>query len=505
MLRYLRRLLVTGLLTLLVVTAIQVTADASGVGRVSGVAVKAQNACASTMRLKWKAISGATYEVRWASAKRALGSATPLGVSRHVANVGPLGAGTSYFQVRAVRQGHAGAWSAVRASRFGKQRLGRPVLSGHGVPGGAQFTWTCGAGASRFRVAWSAAPFGKWPETRSYVSGWLPKSARSSTFAVPAVPQPGDHMLAVAYANPVFGQLDAAKPRGGVRHSTGWVPVFPTPADPGTGDPIRIGTYNVLGGPTGGPRIHAIAANISEHGLGMVALQEASSTTAAATVAALGGDWNYVRYANAPQQILYRASSYVLTGQGTFNVSNPDQPSVPVVTPWARFLPANHTTRNQPVYVVSAHVTQNAARSAMDKKHDAGVVAQELMGGINAANAGGSPVIIAGDLQYCREPYNDVPGYVEAPPTLVRGGYYDAMAAVSKTNVAYQTFNGGNGSTAPRQVAAQSGVAGRSDYLMLRGFRSSNSYVNVANWSDNGVVPSDHNLVYADVTVPYAG
>jgi hypothetical protein len=39
---------------------------------------------------------------------------------------------------------------------------------------------------------------------------------------------------------------------------------------------------------------------------------------------------------------------------------------------------------------------------------------------------------------------------------------------------------------------------------MLKGFRGSNAYTTVANWTWGGITPSDHNLVYADVTVPYA-
>jgi hypothetical protein len=101
-------------------------------------------------------------------------------------------------------------------------------------------------------------------------------------------------------------------------------------------------------------------------------------------------------------------------------------------------------------------------------------------------------------MHYLREPFSDVPGYVEAPPTFVRGGYYDAMAALSKVNVGYGTFNGGQ-----RQDPSQTGVSPRADYVMLRGFRGSNAYVNVANWSLGGLIPSDHNLVYADVTVPF--
>jgi hypothetical protein len=505
MLRHLRRLVVTALSTLLLVGAFQVAADASGTPRVASVKVRGQNWCASTMRLTWKGVAGATYQVRWASAKARLRSAAPVTVRGRSVNAGPLAGGTSYFQVRALRHGRAGAWSAVRVGRFSSHWPGEPVLSGHGVANGVQFTWGCTQYASRYRVAWSAAPFGKWPETPSYVSGWLPQYARSSTFGVSAVPQSGDHMLGVAYANPVFGQLEAGNPSGGVRHSTGWEPVFPAPPDPGPGDPMRVGTYNVMLNPTDGSRLAAIAANINSHALGVVALQEANDGTAKALVRALGAGWAYVAPGNiAPQQILYRTDVFRAADSGSFYVPNPQTPSLPDLTPWVRLERLASGGQSQPVYVVSAHVTEDGNKSAMDRKRDAGIVAQVLMEGVGRANPAGSPVVLAGDLHYLREPYNDVPGYVEAPPTLVRGGYYDAMAALSKDNIAYQTFNGGNGTTAPRQAPAQSGVAGRSDYVMLKGFRSSNAYVNVANWSLNGLVPSDHNLVYADVTVPFA-
>lgn len=381
-------------------------------------------------------------------------------------------------------------------------RLARPQLAASGVPGGVRFTWPCTKGATRYRVAWSAAPYGKWPGTRSYVSGWLGRWARSSAFAVPAVPQSGDHMLAVQYANPVFGQLDVRNKRGRVRRSTGWVPVFPTPPDPGTGDALRVGTYNVMTAPAGA-RATAIAANISSHGLGIVALQEAATSTAQAIVAALGPGWAYVPYANSPEQILYRTSGYRLLGSGFFDVFNAKTPATPLVTPWARFALVNPSAGSRPFYVMSSHVTEDAAKSVMDRKAEAGREARDMMAGINAVNTGGDPVVLGADLHYLREPFTDVPGYVEAPPTLVRGGYYDAMAAQAKTNIAYSTFNGGNGTTAPVQQPVLSGVCGRADYLMLKGFRGSRAYVNVANWSYNGVTPSDHNLVYADVVVPF--
>jgi endonuclease/exonuclease/phosphatase family metal-dependent hydrolase len=385
-------------------------------------------------------------------------------------------------------------------------RFARPVLSGHGVAGGAQFTWGTIRGAKRFRVAWSAAPFGKWPAKRTYVSRWLPKNARSSTFAVSGVPQSGDHMLGVAYANPVFGQLDARNAKGRVRHSTGWIPVFPAAPDPGTGDAMRLGTYNVMmATDQASDRVQAVAANISSHGLDVVALQESTPAAAQAIASVLGAGWAVVPFRTfTEQQVLYRTSVFQApVSYGTFNVFDAKTPSTPMATPWVRLQRVNASAGSRGVFVVSAHVTEDASKGIMDRKRDAGTEAQNMMAGVNAVDPGGEPVVIAGDLHYLREPWSDVPGYVEAPPTLVRGGYYDAMAALAKNNIAYPTFNSGNGRTAAAQTPLQSGVAARADYIMLRGFRGSNAYTNVANWSWNGLTPSDHNLVYADLTVPF--
>jgi hypothetical protein len=512
MLRCLRRLLAVGLCTLLLVGGFQVAADASGVPRVSNLSVAGQDWCTAKMRLKWKAVSGATYQVRWGSSKARMRAAKPVPVRSNRIAAGPLSmGGTSYFQVRAVRGGRVGSWSAVRAGHFTSHWPALPRLSGHGVPGAAQFTWGCTQYASRYRVRWAAAPYGKWPATTNYVSGWLPGTARSSTYRVVARPQPGDHMLGVAYANPVWGRLEAGNPNGGVRLSTGWTPVFPAPPSPGTGDPLRVGTYNVMLSPTG-TRADAIAANIKGHGLTVVALQEANATSVDAVLLALGSGWAAAPIGDiASQQILYRTSSFRLAtdpgipASGTFAVPN-HRTGGTLVTPWVRLaaVASSNPLKSRPVYVVSAHFQENATSTALQKKHDSGNDAAAVMGGIDAVNENGDPVIVAGDLRYLREPFGDAPGYVEAQPTFVRSGYYDAMAAVRKTNYQYTTFNATNGSPTARQTVAQSGVAPRSDYILLKGFRSCNAYVNVANWSANGLVPSDHNLVYADVTVPFA-
>jgi hypothetical protein len=149
------------------------------------------------------------------------------------------------------------------------------------------------------------------------------------------------------------------------------------------------------------------------------------------------------------------------------------------------------------------HFSENPDNTQMEKKHDAGLMAQAVVDAVDGFNSAGDPVIVAGDQRYLREPFNDVPGYVEGPPTFVRAGYYDAMAAVRKKGIAYTTVNAVNGLPSAQQAPRPTRVATRADYIMVKGFRGSNAYVNVANWSYGGLVPSDHNLVYADVTVPF--
>lgn len=502
----LRRLVVTGLFTVLLVSGAAVPATAGTVAQVSGVKVAGQDWCAAKLRVRWDAVRGASYQVRSASSKAGLRAARPVPARRNRAAVGPLSlSGTSYLQVRAVKNGRFGAWSRAREARFARNPLDKPVLSGTGVAGGSRFTWPCTLNASRYRLHWSAAPHGEW---LIGTSTWMSQGARSSIFRVPTTPRSGDRMLPVAYANPVWARLEAGNPYGGTRLSVGWTPVFPAPPSPGTGDPLRIGTYNVMAPSGPGARVDAIAANISQHGLAVVALQEAGTTVAAAVVSALGrlgAPWAYAASGTGSgQQILYRTDRYRVDGHGTFLVRNPKS-GTPLVTPWARLEPLSSASpgHGRTLFVVSVHFTLDRTKSELAQKRDNGYSALDVMNGVAAANQAGDPVVVAGDLFNVREPFGDVAGYVEAQPTFVRGGYYDAMAALRKTNIQFSSFNGGDGRTAARQAPAGSGVSGRTDYLMLKGFRSSRAYVNVANWSWGGITPSDHNLVYADLTVPF--
>ena len=116
---------------------------------------------------------------------------------------------TWFFQVRAYKRGVVGPWSRVRQLRFLQRWPGVPTPTASRLPGAVQFNWGYTPNASRFRVRWSPAWYGGWPGAATYTTGdsWLSQYARSSVFKVPTTPRPGDGMLAVPYANPVFGQV----------------------------------------------------------------------------------------------------------------------------------------------------------------------------------------------------------------------------------------------------------------------------------------------------------
>ena len=487
------------------------SAEAAGVARVGGLASSGTDWYNARLKAHWKGVSGATYQMRWATSKARLGSARPVavrttsGVSSAVNRCVPW-----YFQVRALRGSVAGAWSAPILIKFLVRRPAVPTFSAVGGTNSVTFNWPYANLAGRYRIRWDAAPFGRFPGSDTYVSptsgGWVNQYARSATLTLPTVPRAGDRMMGVAYANPVYAQIEANNPcvPAGLPHST-YIPVFPKAPDPGPGDALRIGTYNVELSPTGGARMDTIADIVADNHLQIVALQEASRDTSAALVSRLGSLWAAVPWiAGSDQQIVYRKDNYRLVADGSFLVANAKPGGSALVTPWARFRPLQPSSaQSQDVIVVSLHLTVNPDASAMSKKAAAGAAARQALSGIDAINPGDLPVITAGDFQYLREPFGDVAGYVEAPPTFVRAGYYDAMAAVTKVNYQYTTVNG---HASGYQVRSTSGVGTRADYIMLKGFKGSNRYEDVINRFIPGTMttPSDHNLILADVTVPYA-
>lgn len=510
MLRRLTRLLITLLVTALIVTVCASTAEArkrgGGKGKVVGVTRAGQDWYHAKLRVRWRAVPGASYQMRWSYTPSKLGysrvirSGTSGGTYTGAVDRGK----TWYVQVRAIRSGRVGPWSAVRGLRFVNAWPNPPRLSGAGLPGAVKFNWAYTPYASRYRVRWSPAWYGQWPSSAAYVNrssgGWVGQTARTSTYTVPSHAAAGDNFLAVDYANPVFAQIEANNGyRAGASQLSKWIAAFPVPPKPAAGDAVRMGTYNVMLFPTG-TRAKAIANNISSHGVTVAALQEANTATAQAVVSYLGSAWRAAPSGSGTgQQILYRNDKFSLVSSGKFDVPNPKAPSQPTSTPWARlYTRTPNQGHSQNFFVVSVHFSENSSKSKVQQNRDTGLAAQAAMRAINSANYGGVPVIVAGDMRYGREPYGDPAGYTPAQPTFVRGGYYDSMAALKKTNYQYSVV-----SNRAHQTPHPSGLGPRSDHILIKGARGSLQYVNVANWSYGGSIPSDHNLVFADLAIPY--
>jgi hypothetical protein len=483
--------------------------DARGLSRIGFMSRVGEDWYHGRLKVSWKPIrlAGIRYQLRYAATQGALAASRPRwSGTAHTAYTQPLGRGSAWlFQVRAYRPGLVGPWSRIWRFRFANQRAGIPVVRPSGLVGAVRFSWNSVPNASRYRVRWSPAYYGSWPGAATYTSaGWLNQYTRSAIHRVPTTPRAGDGMLAVPYANPVFARVIADNAFAKWPHSSvsKWIPGWPTPPTPKRGDAVRLGTYNTMLKPTG-TRARAVARNISSHGVTVVALQESDDPSGAAVLSYLGGPWRLVNTASNNQQILYRSDLFTLLGSGSFKVTNPHKPNLPLVTPWAQFIAVKKiSATSQSFYLTSVHYVEEPTRTRLQTNADTALDARQTMAAMNAADKAGAPIIIAGDLRYGREPYGDVAGYVPAQPTLVRAGYYDAMATASRYGYLYSTVNNVNGVRSARQVPNASGVGPRSDFIMMKGIVGSKSYANIYNWTDNGLVPSDHNLIYSDLMVP---
>ncbi|MCW2781415.1 MAG: hypothetical protein JWR35_1864 [Marmoricola sp.] len=515
MLRRLPRLLALVVCGALALVGLAIApSNAAAVPKVFGMTIAKQDWYNAKLTVRWKAVPGATYRLRWARNSKMTGATTPL-TTRTAAGtlVGPLDRGTVwYFQARAVKKGKVGAWSSAKRAPFINKFPTTPTPSAEGVPGGVRISWPYSAYASRYRVRWSEGAHGEWPAAPAYVDhtagGWVGQTARSSTLLVPTNAATDSSLTAVAYANPIFAQVEANNAYVPGSHFSTYVMAFPTPPAPDPGDPVRMGTYNVMSQPTTSTKpvqIAGLAKNIKTHLLNVVALQEAFGQTATDLATALGPTWETTHSPGSESQIIFDSAAVALSSDGTFGVHN-NASNATLQMPWAQFTAVNPTVPGhaQPFYVVSVHFSVTSAKSLADQNAQTGQNASDLMPLINAQNTGDNPVIIAGDFTSNREPYGDPH---PAEPTFVRAGYYDAMAALAKTDYRYSTFNN-TPTTGVPQTATKSGLGTRADYIVFKGFRGAASYTNVANWTSNGGVPtshnvpSDHNLVFADLAIP---
>ncbi|MET0838044.1 MAG: hypothetical protein ABWY19_04635 [Marmoricola sp.] len=391
------------------------------------------------------------------------------------------------------------------AERRRKQaRYARPARAttfGPGVINGVRVSWRPAARAARYRVKWAYAPWDKWPAA-TRISGWMPASKRWHQTAV-STSRDDYRMTSVPYGNPVFARVQAANARG-VGYWSRWRAIWPKLPRPADGDAVRLGTYNVmLAGTTNWVRrMPRIARNIAARGLGIVALQETMSTDGSGVARRLtsltGHTWKVAPTGHAEGRILYDSRKFSMRDAGILNnytsqrIINYRTGRV-IPLPWAKFRAAGS---DRSFTVVSVHfapgMVSGSPTATANKR--TGASARAVMDGLSNVQSSG-PAVIAGDFAGGYGRWGD-PN--PAQPTLVRAGWWDSMASLSKAGVTYSTVN--------RRRAQRStlAVAGRADGIFLRGIRGSFRYSNVANFFMPGtrVPPSDHNLVWSEFRVP---
>jgi endonuclease/exonuclease/phosphatase family metal-dependent hydrolase len=385
-------------------------------------------------------------------------------------------------------------------------------------------TWPYAAYASRYRVKWAPAPYDTWPGPDRYMDptsgGWIPQTARRSTWTVPTNAATDTTMTALPYAGAIFTRVETSNVyRPGSLRLSPWRFAFPAVPTPAAGNPVRFGTYNVMLGGTledssWSSRYPVIAKNILSHGLNIVALQEIFADSRSRNGAQDVADWLTktsghrwgVEGDGAEGRILFDTTRFAVTGTGLLNdeagaqITNMHSGGK-LLTPWARFRPLTGGW-TRPLVVVSAHFVPSGATTGSynhQNNLDTGHNAQQVLAALHTLqsrlNDASDPVIIAGDFSANNTQTGDTS---PARPTFVRAGYYDAMAAVTKLGVAYGTVN-----RRAVQSASSSGVAARADAIMLKGIVGTKLYDNVYNWRDGRTLPpSDHNLVFTDLQIP---
>jgi hypothetical protein len=252
-------------------------------------------------------------------------------------------------------------------------------------------------------------------------------------------------------------------------------------------------------------RMPRIAQNIAARGLGMVALQETMNTDGSGVAARLtkltGHTWKVASTGHAEGRILYDSRKFLLRDAGILNKYSPSNQRIinyrtgkVIDLPYARFRAAGSSRSFTVVSVHFAPGNVSGTPTATGNKRT-GASARAVLAALSRVPNSSGPAVIAGDFAGGYGRWGD---HNPAQPTLVRAGWWDSMASLSKAGVTYSTVN-------RRRVQRSTlAVAGRADGIFLRGIRGSFRYVNVANYFMAGtrVPPSDHNLVFSEFRVP---
>lgn len=479
------------LLIVLALTATMLAAPAEAktrLGQVTGLKRQAdhssdQDWASRSRRMTWKRVKGASrydVQVSRSSSFRARGTTTER-VKGTRAWARHLAAGVTYkVRVRAVRSRAKGPWSRTATVTFDAGRnLGGIRVSTSSVTGGVRLGWNAVDYATRYEVL-SGTDASDLDRKQTLGGGVRSLVLRGSASAGTSQP----------YGNPTYARVygrSAKKYR-----ASPVLAALPAPARPDTArrTVAGVGTYNVAwSAGDWSERSERIGKQIRAQvgagsGLGVVLLQEATASAAAAVVRQLPGWKAFGTYASG-NSVIYDGTRYTgPSGELPKDATAATGGTLPVVgtvpATWARL--TDRRTGGRAV-VVSAHL--RSSDSVSGRRASASSLLQELRSA--GLDDGATPLVVAGDLI-------DDSRAGTAQRAFVQNGFYDAAAAgPSLSNRGYHTFNGWK-----KQTASRYGFGVRSDYLLIKSSPGSRSYRN-APWRSNGKPPSDHNLVWAEL------
>ncbi|GAA4810054.1 endonuclease/exonuclease/phosphatase family protein [Nocardioides caeni] len=489
--------------------------------KVTGVTPVGQEWVAAKLQVRWRAIPGASYQVRWGRTTAALARARVHPSPRASATSPALSTRCEPWrvQVRAVRSGRVGPWSSARQVRFTNRAPGVPALRHSATvqtsETAARVTWGRTPYVARYRLDWSAAPNGYWKGFEHNHTPWQGPASTGVSIQLPAAATAGDRFLHPAYGNPVYGQLNYDNGCTRTYRKSGWFGFFPQSRVPDAGDAVAFGTYNTelpsrLGAVPA--KIANLAENIASQDLDVVVLQEANDDRAQSLLARLDarGQTDWTSHGVGSQQVMWRTSQWELVEGTALGMANDGNPATPLPTPGVRLTPAAGVAdpQRQDIFVVSVHLEDTPGGTVAQRKRNANKAAGILLDQIAAAGTAGLPVLAGGDFKgsfsdgsagsgSCDES-NGCVG--EGQPTFVRAGFWDSRTAPVKDGLAFGTVNK-HVANPPRN---STGVGNRTDFLLAKGAGGFTLHRNVVRTfgdaSDSH--QSDHNLVVAHVVIP---
>lgn len=206
---------------------------------------------------------------------------------------------------------------------------------------------------------------------------------------------------------------------------------------------LTVGTFNVNNGKSGlgtsRARLDAIAAEIHRGDLDVVGLQESATAMRTSLIARLRSTYSYSTFGDPKDrnitggQIFYR-HDVLAPGAIAGRISLPTTgPGLPRTGLYQDFY---HRNSGAHFIFVSVHLSNLAGRAASNARY---AQAQHLMATLTAANIGGLPIVVAGDMNS-----NAAKKYVyDAPRKVFRGNGLGEVfdLAARKVNAKFNSFN----------------------------------------------------------------